>query len=542
MFKCLSLLILLASSPLLAAPPPAQILFKMRQGALEQALTCYKAYQREKGDHDFALLQQMALAIIQDSSRKNNRDLQLLSLWAASFSLNSKLLPVLADGLKKEDPRDILADLFFLMGFPDDKAVNLIRSELGSPWLPIQAVSAEFLIQKKEKGVLEIVARWLDRVDPRAYPLFVPLFAASEERFATCWMKKFLHAKDPDTRLMALLEIGKQGRDDLLDEVREAAKTGNIQEKEAAAFVLGTLGDSSSLSLLQELASSKDISTKIAASYSLFRLGQTNSEALIKEAALQGNLFAIILLGHMKTGEDILINLLKSSDLNIQANATIALLEAKKSSSLQGLLPLLHPHLKNLALVAVTSHGQSLIAWQLKPRVTVKEQMVHIMPRQKLIEEASQLPEQDFLDFAKEAILYEDKETVPALIWSVKGLDKQFLLDQLNRPGAPLARSWATLALYSLKEKGPYAEHVYQWFIDMKKLAIVSVAPPTLDSDLKSFHMMTKQDSCELLLAALDCLVALRDQAAIDAILEALKGGNPLNRPVLASLLLRLSE
>lgn len=542
MRKAFILFLMTFTCLLKAAPPPAQILFKMRQGALEQAVSSYKAYKTEKGDHDFALLQQMALAIIQDSSRKSNHDLQLLSLWAASFSLNTKLLPLLAAGLQKEDPRDVLATVFFLMGFPDDQAVSLVRKELNSPWLPIQAVSAEFLIQKKEKGVLEIVARWLDRLDPRAYPLFVPLFAASEERFATCWMKKFLHSPHADTRLVALLEIGKQGRDDLLDEVRQAAKTGNVQEKEAAALALGALGDSVSIPLLKDLAAGRDVATKLAASYSLFKLGQKEFELMIRAAAEQGNLFAIILLGHMKTGEDLLERLSKSSDLNIQANATIALLEEKKTAALPALLALLHPNLKNLALVAVASPGQSLMAWQMKAQITLKDQMVTILPRQKLIAEASVLPEKEFLEFAKQAILFEDKETVPALIWSVKNSDKQFLLDQLERPGAPLARSWATLALYSLKEKGPYAEHVYGWFIDMKKLAIVSVTQPSLDSSLDNFHQMTKRDSCELLLAALDCLVNTRDHAAIDAILDALIGGNPLNRPVLASLLLRLSE
>ncbi|MEI6531849.1 MAG: HEAT repeat domain-containing protein, partial [Chlamydiota bacterium] len=527
---------------LIGAPPAAQILFKMRQGAIEQAITSYKDYKKEKGDHDYALLQQMALAIIQDSSRKNNHDLQLLSLWASAFSMNNKLLPVLAKGLENEDPRDILATLFFLMSFPDDHAVSLIRKELNSPWFPIQATAAEFLIQKKEKGILEIVARWLDRLDPRAYPIFVPLFAASEERFAVCWMRKFLHAANPETRLIALLEIGKLGRDDLLEEVREAAKTGNLQEKEAAAHALGSLGDSASIPLLQDLTRQKDPAIRLVASYSLFRLGQLKAELLIQEAASQGNLFAIALLGQMKTSQDLLIRLSQSSDLDIKANATLALLQGKNSEALPALLSLLHPNLKNLALVAIASPGQSLLAWQVKAQITLKNKPVMIFSKQRLIEEASTLSEKEFLAFAKEAILFEDKETVPALIWTVKTHDKQFLLDQLNRPGAPLARSWATLALYTLKEKGPYAAHVHEWFVEMKKLAIVSVTPPSLTSDLKSFHLMTKQESCQLLLSALDSVALMRDHEAIDFVLAALIDGNPLNRPVLASLLLRLSE
>ncbi|MCX6994456.1 MAG: HEAT repeat domain-containing protein [Chlamydiae bacterium] len=542
MFKALFSLLILFTPLLLAVPPPPLILFKMRQGFVEQAISSYQAHAKQKGSHDYALLQQMALALIQDSSRKENHDLQLLSLWASAFSMNTNLLHVLAKGLEKEDPRDILATLFFLMSFPDDHAVNLIRKELNSPWLPIQATAAEFLIQKKEKGILEIVARWLERLDPRAYPIFVPLFAASEERFAICWMRKFLHASNVETRLIALLEIGKRGRDDLLEEVREAAKTGNLQEKEAAATTLGSLGDSASISLLKELTHQKEPAIQLAASYSLFLLGQLKAEVLIQDLAIQGNLFAIGLLGQMNTGIDLLIRLSKSTDFNIKANATIALLKAKNSAALPALLSLLHPNLKNMALIGITSPGRSLIAWQMKPRITLKNQLVSIFSKQRLIEEAATLSEKEFLVFAKEAILFEDKETVPALIWTVKNYDKQFLINQLNRPGAPLARSWATLALYTMKEKGPYAEHVYAWFVEMKKLAIVAITPPSLTSDLKSFHLMNKQDSCQLLLSALDSVAGMRDKEAIDFVLAALIEGNPLNRPVLASLLLRLSE
>jgi hypothetical protein len=43
-------------------------------------------------------------------------------------------------------------------------------------------------------------------------------------------------------------------------------------------------------------------------------------------------------------------------------------------------------------------------------------------------------------------------------------------------------------------------------------------------------------------MASLDAIAQARDQSAIDPLLDALIGGNPLNRPVIASLLLRLSE
>lgn len=534
--------LLLLMTSLAAAPPPAQILYKMRGGALEEAVAAYKSYKAKKGSHDLLLLRQMALAIITDSSHRAGREIQLLSLWAAAFSLNPEMLPILNQGLKNEDPRDILATLFFLMNFPDDRALALVKEELQSPWLPIQATAAEFLIQKGEKGILEIVARWLDRVDPRAYPLFVPLFAPSEERFATCWMKKFLHSSNPDVRLMALLEAGKRGRDDLLNEIREAAKTGNVQDQEAAAFALGILGDSSSITLLKDLAQTGAPATRLSAAYSLVRLGQTKYSLLIGAAAKEGNLFAIHLLGTLKMESDLLADLQKSADLDIRANSTIALLLAKDERALEGLKELLNPRLKNLVLVATTSPGHALEAFQLKPLVTIKDLPCVTLSRRQLIEEASLLAHEPFLTFAREVIVVEDKETVPALIWAVKDIDISFLEEQLKRPGSPLARSWATLALYTRKEKGPYKETVHHWFVQMKNLAIIAVTPPSLETSYSSFHQMTRRESCELLMASLDAIASSRDQEAIDSLLEALVKGNPLNRPVIASLLLRLSE
>lgn len=540
MFRFFALLLILF--PLIInGLSPKQILYKMRAGKVDQALVAYKGYAREKGAHDYPLLQEMALLLIRESFKQKEAEKQLLALWAASFSLNPKLLPVLEEGLKAEDPREVLATLFFLMNFPDDQAMNLIRKELNSPYLPIQLTAAAFLAEKKEKGILEQIERFLERLDPQFYPLVVPLFAPSDSRLSSAWMRKFLTSSNRETRLVAIIETARNQRDDLIPSLKEAVRSGSTEEQEAAAFSLGLLGDSQAIPLLEQIkqSSKKPLSTKLAASYALFRLGQ--NDLFIQQLAEKGDLYAINLLGQMQTGQDLLASLTNSPDSDVRLNAAIALLKAKDPRALPTLAALLHPHLRNLKITLLASPGQALSSWKLQAFTNTPT-----LSRGQIIEEASLLDTNHFLAFADLLVQFEDKELVSSIIWTVARLKTPaaiaFLQKQLVRPGAPLARSWATLALYSLKEKGPYGEAVRSWFSLQKQLAIVSITPPSLDSSLKSFHEVTKAESSELLLASLDTIASLRDQEAIDPVLDALIGGNPLNRPILASLLLRLSE
>jgi hypothetical protein len=109
------------------------------------------------------------------------------------------------------------------------------------------------------------------------------------------------------TRIEAILNAARFGRDDLLPMIRARATHLNIAEQEACASAIGWLKDSKSLKLLYSLNQSPTETVQLAAKRSLLLLGEESVKEEIVKLAREGNLFAITLLGDILGMQDALL-------------------------------------------------------------------------------------------------------------------------------------------------------------------------------------------------------------------------------------------
>ncbi len=492
----------------------------------------------------------MAVAIIECAAKCDTPEQKAPALWAAAFSQSPKLLPILERSMADPNPMLQLMALYFLSTVPEDRATEIMKQGLISPFLEIRFQAAMALKTRKDPTIIAQVEQWVEEVPPPLRFLFVPFFASSDDRFATGWMRRFLHSDDLGVRQTALFEAIANNRDDLLPEIREIARTGTPSEQEMAAIGLGALGDTGSTALLQELQESTSPSVRLAASYSLWKFGVADATQSIVAAAKALNPFAIQLLGEMRLQLDLLSTLMTSDNLDVRMNAALALLKAKDARAIPGTLELLSPKLRNLSLMQTTSSGGALKAWTAIASVNAKAGPLAMLKsfksKQQIVADAYELPASDFLVFARQALFLDDKSVIETTIDYVSQLQNEeariVLEEQLTRPGAPTARTFATLALYTMDAGDEAASCVRNWLIEMKQIPMISVALPTLKTDRESFFQMTRMESSQLLLSAMEAMASKHDTKAIDNVLIALETGNPANRPFLASLLLRLSE
>src|SRR5690606_23396509 len=124
-----------------------------------------------------------------------------------------------------------------------------------------------------------------------------------------------------------------------------------IAEKDACAFALGALKDSSSIPQLQALTKSSPNAVRLAAFRALNFLGVQSIKKEVEKLAEEGDIFAISTLAEIPQANDTLYTLLYNSDIEIKANAAIALLKQQDPRCARVLKDLLIPKESDLAIL-----------------------------------------------------------------------------------------------------------------------------------------------------------------------------------------------
>lgn len=134
------------------SPPSIQqgrILFLIHQGEHEQALKLYQNHFEETKIHDFELLHQIGLKILNDGYQKNDPECQLLALFGAAVSAHEDVTYILEEGLKNKYPEIQMIALEALARFQTDRADLALLRAMGSPILQVRFEAAHQLCKKK---------------------------------------------------------------------------------------------------------------------------------------------------------------------------------------------------------------------------------------------------------------------------------------------------------------------------------------------------------------------------------------------------------
>lgn len=528
------------------------VTYLMQSKEVEGALDLYEDYRKEIGHHDFEILVQMCSIILEHGIKSSDLTTQLSSLYGTSVANLNSSLDILEQGLKSQNIETQLASLQMLARLHDDRGDELLTKAMASPFIMVRMEAGYYLAERKHRKATGHLEALMYKIPPDFWFYFPQFFALVGTHEAIEVLKKLMEDSHAMTRVEALLNAARFGRDDLLARIRAHATHSHPDEQEAAATALGMLKDSSSIPRLEKLSKSPYSGVKLAALRSLYHLGDTQALLSIFDIAKSEDLFGIALLGELPGGEELLAHLQQSPHIQVRLNATLSLLFHRDPRCLQTLYEFLLSDAKDLGFQPTSSIGHSLMAWKAVPSLRQHQKQlsmdlsgITLQLRERMLAATLELSEDDFLSVVSTVFARRQLELVPLLVQLLENHATPGALDLLKKnsefAGAPLIRMYCNLALFRLKKEGPYEQRLKNWIAEAQKLEMIRFRPsvPWNMKNTLSTYELAPEESTRLLLECYEALSEQHSEQGIEIILQGIRQGHPKNRYALAGLLIR---
>lgn len=544
-------------SPLSASFPvevSGQILYLLHHGKAEKAFQAYLDHSREFNAQDFTLLQQAGIRLMEEGMQSSDLEVRLMALFGAGVSQSTDLIPILAKGIQSQDLKLQLVALSYLGSMGDDEADRLLIDALASPFILCRMEACLQLATKGHPDALNQLQSLMVKMPDPLRPLFPQIAIHLEGKNAYFYMRQLLTDNDIDVRLASILMVAEEKRDDYLPQIRALATQSHHAQQECCALALGELKDSESISLLREFIKNKRDNVKLASLISLYQLGESTCIREIEEMALQGNLFAIRSLGILEGGRESLLCLLNDSNRDVRLNAALSLLEMDDPSSLSFAQSMFSKeNQRDYGFYLISSPGGGMQAWKTIPAAA---QHVDAYPgilahttelKEKILVHSLEFSEEEFIKIAHMVLNTQQSELFPLLFRLLENHPSDstiaLLKEYQQKVGAPLIRNYCTLALYRLKENGPYEMQLVDWVKKESHHAIIQFKEekPKKGKGQTKYELNPEQTS-RLLVDSFEALASSQNQAGIETLIHAIAQGHPKNRYALAGLLIRTVE
>ncbi len=530
-------------------------LYLMHIGEVEKAIDSYQKNCLETNTQDFEILRQMAMTLLKEGAKSADAEIQMLSFYGAGLALSSSSLEILEKGLFHPDPQIQLISLFFLSKIHDNKSDELLSSvAMSSEFLSTRMEACFHMAMRKHPHAVGHTEALMLRLPPFFRPFFPPFFAQIGTSDAIAILKTLLEDYNPLVRVQSILSIISFSRDDLLPIIRKKLLQTHIAEVEAAALATGYLQDTSSLERLIDLSEKGVDHVKLAALKALYSLGKTEVKQKIEIWALSHNLFAIQALSDIFGSEDTLAELLHVNNIQVRINAALALLKRKDPRCISALKEFFIQDTRGLAFQPQVSLGSAhhaikvLFSSDQRKKDPLVELRISLSLREQYLQESMNLEEKDFLKIAKMIFQSRQNDLIPTLIRFLENLQTKNAIDLLKEQaetmGAPFIRDYCNLALFRLKEEGPYEARVIQWLNRENKKELIRLKEPLPLQDRMqiSEYTLSAEEKSQLLIDTFSAFASCQDEKSIQIVLNAFKEGNPKNRYVLCGLLMRSTE
>jgi hypothetical protein len=166
--------------------------------------------------------------------------------------------------------------------------------------------------------------------------------------------------------------------------------------------------------------------------------------------------------------------------------------------------------------------------------------------REELLVKSVELPEKDFLALANAIFDTQQSDLIPMLTDVMENHPTPAVINLLKKHqqkvGAPLVRNYCNLALYRLKEPGPYAQNLLDWVTQQQNIDLIRfrpLVPIDFHSDSEAAFDLTPQETSRLLVDAFESFATSQDDKGIDILISVIQTGNPKNKYALIGLLMR---
>lgn len=527
------------------------VAYLMQSNEIDASISLYEKYKKELGRHDFEILVHMATIILQQGIQSSDVTIQLSSLYGTAFATMSSSLSILEQGIKSPNFETQLASIQLLAHMHDDRGDELLTKAMASPFLMARMEAGFHLASRKHRKATGHIEALMYKLPEEFWFYFPQFFALIGTSDSIDILKKLMEEPISMTRVEAILCAARFGRDDLLPKIRAHATHQSHDEQEASASALGQLKDSKSIPQLKRLSQSVSVPVKLAALRSLYLLGDTEALRPIFDLARQRDLFAIAILGELPGGEEVLAPLLKHENIHVRFNAALSLMHRRDPRCLPALEEFLLSSTKDLGFQPHTSIGHSLTSWKVVPSMQQQAKKLpfdlaalSLQMREQMLAACLELPESDFLRIAEKIFHYRELDLIPLLVQLLENHHTETAVHLLKKhaehAGGPLIRAYCNLALYRLKEKGPYEHRIRQWISKVQSQEMIRFRPALpwhLRKDSTPFEL-TPEESTRLLLEAYQALAQRHDEKGIEILLQGIKEGHPKNRYALAGLLI----
>jgi HEAT repeat protein len=530
------------------------ILYLLRSHEFDKSIALYQEYKKALGRHDFEVLQQLASIILEQGIKSTDSEIQLISLFGSKVAGITAPIDVLEAAIVSREQQTQLAAIQLLGNFQDDRCEELLTKAMSSDFFATRMDAALQMALRKSRTAVGQIESLMYRVPPFMRFFFPQFFALIGTNDAIAVLRTLMNDSYHPTRIEAILNAARFGRDDLLPIIRSHATHLNSAEQEACATALGLLKDSKSLALLHKLSKSPSENVQLAALRSLHLLGNEKAASEIIDCAKRHNLTAIALLGDIQDTENVLASLLKNPDLHIRFNAVISLLKRRDPRVCSALKEFLIRDSRDLGFQPQFSIGNSLMSWKIIPSALQHQKnspfdllTLTLNVKEHLLREALELPEAEFLEIASFLLDYKQNDLIPLLISLLENLNTpkaiQLLEAKCQNPGTPLIRIYCNLALYRLNSEKAEESAILNWIALKRETEMIRFRPvlPYNEriKEMQANPDFTPEEYSRLLIECYQTFARKHDNNGIDILLDGLKEGHPKNRPVLAGLLIQ---
>lgn len=543
LFKTILSLIFIST---LCAENKNHILYLTHAREYEKAIYYYQKYFEKTQEHDFEILQKIALSILENGAKSTNTEERQLAIFGAGLAASTKSLKILEKGLFLPEMGSQLTALHFICALQDNETNNLLIKAMSSDFLETRIEAAFQMAQKKYPCALGQIESLMQKLPIFFKPFFPQLFGLINTNESLAILKNMLFDKDPNVCTQAILSFAQNNRDDLLYLLKKKMEHSSIAEKEALAFSISHLNDSSSMDILKNYTQSSNDYVKLASYLALYKLGDKTSQYPIIEMA-KNNLFAINALGSVENSEEFLAKLTRSNDLQIRANSSIALLKKKDKRALEGIKEILIDDGK--AIIPRSSLGRTLNFFQIVSTFKRKDIDFNLSLeiKQSLLKEAIELDLDSFISLANDIFKNNQNDLIPYLAISLSNLKSDKIIEFLQnyaKNGSPLIRNYCNLSLYKMDVKGFYFERLKKYIKENNSSNYIHLKPfePNKIRYEKNQYELSPDESNKLLIDIFTIIAEKHEVDGIMVILDALKTTHKFNRYPLCGLLLRATE
>jgi len=530
-----------------------QVLYLMQAGEVERGIKLYQDWTVENGRHDFGILEQMGYILLKQGAYSGDEETLLLSMYGLGIAGSTEGMDLYEMGMTSHNPMTQMATIQFLGRLQDDAVERLLFKAFSSPFLLIRMEAAHALAMHRSEAASGMIDSLMQKLPPFFHVYFPELFAMIGTPDAMGVLKRMVGHPHLSVRLASILSAARFGRDDFLTEIRAAATHSDQAEQETCAAALGYLKDSHSIPLLKKLSESRHLNVKLAACHSLEKLGDVTFREPIMESAFHKNPLAIPMLVNMPNTEPLLVSLLSDYNFHIRANAALVLLKKRNPKCVPTLMQMVIKDEKDLGFQPIYSLGHALMAWKVIPSCTQYAKKteqdipsITLALREQILQDALELPEEEFLKIARKLFEKKENELVPILIHLLENLNTPgavaLLQEECRHTGAPFIRTYCHLALYRMKVEGPHDDILYKWVESQRDHELFQFREMLSWTDRKEAtgsFLLTPKETSRLLIEGYETLVESHEMRGIDVLLTAIRLGHEKNRYLLAGLLLK---